>query len=112
MCKPGLEPIDCKSSLFLLCQVPISTASFSLFVLGEKLNIKALSSQLTVRVAVGLHLGECHHEGVNPVLEIVSKVLHCVRKSSALSIIQILSGTSKLLTIFAKLTSGSWINVI
>ena len=92
--------------------MPKSTASFSLVVLGEELNIKVLSSQLSLRVAIGLHLGECHHKGVNPVLEVVSKVLHCVRKSSALSIIQILSGTSELLAIFAKLTSGSWINIL
>ena len=82
-----------------------------LIVLGKELYIQVLSPQLVLRVAIGLHLGECHHEGVNPVLEVVSKVLHCVSKSSALSIIQILSGTSKLLAIFAKLTCGSSIKI-
>ena len=82
-----------------------------LIVLGKELYIQVLSPQLSLRVAVGLHLGECHHKGVNPVLKVVSKVLHCVSKSSALSIIQILSGTSKVLAIFAKLTCGSWIKI-
>ena len=58
-----------------------------LIVLGKELCIQVLSPQLALRVAIGLHLGECHHEGVNPVLEVVSKVVHCVSKSSALSII-------------------------
>ena len=79
----------------------------ALIVLGEEFDIKVLSPQLSLRVAIGLHLGECHHKGVNPVLEVVSKVLHCVSQSPALSIIQILSGTTELLTIFTQLSGGS-----
>ena len=79
----------------------------ALIVLGEEFNIKFLSPQLSLRVAIGLHLGESHHKGVNPVLEVVSKVLHCVSQSPTLSIIQILSGTPELLTIFTQLSGGS-----
>ena len=59
-------------------------------VLGKELDIKLLSPQLALRVAIGLHLGEGQHEGVNPILEVVCEVLHCVSQSAARAIINVL----------------------
>ena len=76
-------------------------------VLGKELDIKLLGPQLALRVAIGLHLGEGQHEGVNPVLEVVCEVLHCVSQSAARAIINVLPCAAKLLTILAQLSSRS-----